>query len=409
MPALRVLVIDNSIFAQEKMAKALITRLPQGSLVERSADAGDGIDKVRLFRPNVVVLNFTLAASYVEGNTLLNHLTQHFKLPVIAFGKAVTNKTAALSAGATAYLLRPIRPTELEAFYDDLADHLQGKVKPHEAVTEVSKAHIGSGEVVTREIWKASKPAPSVYSRREPPKEDKPSQFTGLMPNFAKPSSFSSSRQRIMHATDKGPATVHAAPPPPHKGGAIEIIAIGSSTGGTEALSVVLHALRPPLPGIVIVQHIPAMFSKLLSKRLDEECTLSIKEAATGDIVQRNHVYIAPGGKHMTLSKTGAGYMLDCTPGPPVHSCCPSVDVLFDTVAKQVGSKALGVILTGMGRDGADGLSHMREMGAYTIGQDEASCVVYGMPKAAFEEGAVCEQLPLTHIAAAITRMSHGS
>ena len=197
-------------------------------------------------------------------------------------------------------------------------------------------------------------------------------------------------------------------PPPRRSGGPIELIAIGSSTGGTEALSVLLHGLKPPLPGIVIVQHIPAMFSKLLAQRLNEECPLSIKEAATGDKVEPNHVYIAPGGKHMTLQKTGPGPLtLDCTPGPPVHSCCPAVDVLFDTVANLVGDRALGVILTGMGRDGADGLSKMRAQGAYTLGQDEATCVVYGMPKAAFDQGAVCEQLPLPDIAAAITRIAN--
>lgn len=408
MPALRVLVIDNSIFSQEKMAKALITRLPQGSLVERSANAGDSVDKARLFRPNAVVLNFILAASYVEGSTLLGYLTRHLKVPVIAFGKTDGSKAAAISAGATAYLPRPIRTAELEDFYNDLADHLQGKVSNRETVTAGYKERISSGGTATGEIRRTGKPLFSGTSRREVPKKDTPGRIFGLNFGLTKPASFSSGRQHITQAANSKPATVHATPPP-YKGGPVELIAIGSSTGGTEALSVVLHTLRPPLPGIVIVQHIPAMFSKLLSKRLDEECTLSVKEAATGDVVQRNHVYIAPGGKHMTVSKAGAGYVLDCTPGPPVHSCCPSVDVLFDTVAKQAGNKALGVILTGMGRDGASGLSHMREMGAYTIGQDEASCVVYGMPKAAFEEGAVCEQLPITQIAAAITRMSNCS
>ena len=399
MPALRVLVIDNSIFAQDKIVKALTERLPRGSLLERSSDAGDAVDKVRLFRPNVVALNFSMAVIHVEGEMLISHLSGYFKLPVIAFGKSSNSRKAAIRSGALEYYLMPADQPALDEFYDSLVQKMQEAVQASKDEAVADDNRMGSGEIVTREIWKASKPRPSVPARNIAQSISKPV--------ISKPSSFVLNNQRPMHATTDGPATIREVPPPQYKGGPVELIAIGSSTGGTEALSVVLHALRPPLPGIVIVQHIPAMFSRLLAKRLDEECALSIKEAATGDYVQKNHVYIAPGGKHMTIAKAaGNGFVLDCTPGKPVHSCCPSVDVLFDTVANFVGDKALGVILTGMGRDGASGLAHMREMGAYTLGQDEASCVVYGMPKAAYEEGAVCEQLPLSHIAAAITRLA---
>ena len=400
MPALRVLVIDNSIFAQDKIVKAIIERLPQGSLLERSSDAGDAVDKVRLFRPNVVALNFSMAVIRVEGEMLISHLSGYFKLPVIAFGKSSSSRNAAVRRGALEYYLMPADQPALDEFYDSLVQKMQEAVNSGKSETSVDSDRMGSGEIVTREIWKASKPRVATPAPSSTP--------AAPTPAVARPSSFILNHQQPMHATTDGPATIRKTLPPQYKGGPVELIAIGSSTGGTEALSVVLHSLRPPLPPIVIVQHIPAMFSRLLAKRLDEECALSIKEAATGDYVQKNHVYIAPGGKHMTIAKAaGNGFVLDCTPGKPVHSCCPSVDVLFDTVASFVGDKALGVILTGMGRDGASGLSHMREMGAYTLGQDEASCVVYGMPKAAYEEGAVCEQLPLNHIAAAITRIAN--
>ena len=184
------------------------------------------------------------------------------------------------------------------------------------------------------------------------------------------------------------------------------LIAMGSSTGGTEALSYILPRLQPPLPGIVIVQHIPPMFSHLLAQRLDNECPLSIKEAATGDIIRPDHVYIAPGGRHMTVYPDGSRLMIDCRPGPPVHSCCPAVDVLFQSVARTVGVRAMGVILTGMGRDGAAGLLAMHQQGSPTLGQDKASSVVYGMPKAAYELGAVDRQVSLKDMPAAIANLA---
>ena len=184
-----------------------------------------------------------------------------------------------------------------------------------------------------------------------------------------------------------------------------KLIAIGASTGGTEALASVLTALRPPLPGIVIVQHIPPMFSRLFAERLDHECRLQVKEGETGDVVRMNHVYIAPGNKHMKLVHRGYDFVLDCSTGERVNGHCPSVDVLFRSVASLAGDTAVGVILTGMGSDGAKGLLEMRQAGAATLGQDARSCVVYGMPKAAWDIGAVERQLPLEAIAGAISSM----
>lgn len=182
----------------------------------------------------------------------------------------------------------------------------------------------------------------------------------------------------------------------------ISLIAIGSSTGGTEALTAVLTRLKPPLPPIVIVQHIPPVFSQMLADRLNSECEIIVKEGSSGESLLQNHAYIAPGGKHMTINVAGGIMQLDCAAGPPVHSVCPSVDVLFNSIAKNVKRHVLGIILTGMGRDGAAGLLHLKEQGAHTIGQNKETCAVYGMPKAAYELGAVMKQLPLSSIAPAI-------
>ena len=187
----------------------------------------------------------------------------------------------------------------------------------------------------------------------------------------------------------------------------IKLIAIAASTGGTEALSYVLSRLRPPMPGIVVVQHIPAHFSRMFANRLDCDCVLTATEAVTGDVVQPDHIYVAPGGKHMTVKNINGNLRLKCEAGLPVHSVCPAADVLFNTVASEIGNQALGVILTGMGRDGATGLLNMRQHGSRTLGQDKASCVVYGMPKTAFELGAVEKQVPLADMAAAITELVH--
>ena len=180
------------------------------------------------------------------------------------------------------------------------------------------------------------------------------------------------------------------------------IIAIGASTGGTDALAAVLEPLVPPLPPIVVVQHIPPMFSRLFAERLDAECQLTVQEGVDGMRLESSHVYIAPGAKHMSLTQATGQLRLHVQPGPRVNSVCPAVDVLFDSVAELVGRTALGILLTGMGRDGADGLLAMRRAGAHTLGQDPASCVVYGMPKAAYDSGAVEQQLNLQDMATAI-------
>ena len=376
MSGLRVLVIDNSISFLDEITSELLCRLPYGSLVERAEDPISAQEKLGPFHPAIIVMNFAIGIITVDGMKFLTKLTRDSKqalsIPVIAYGMMGVNRKMAIALGASSYLKRPSAAEPVAAFYDRLADRIKNTV----ATPKCGEADVGPGAMVTREIWTATMP-----KRGWLPVHD-PAQAAVL------------------------PPTIPVAPigrNPDQTNAAIELIAIGASTGGTEALSSILTKLRPPLPGIVIVQHIPPMFSRLLSERLDNDCLLSVKEAATGDIVEPDHVYIAPGSKHMTIKNYGGQMILHCNPGPPVHSVCPSVDVLFNSVAREIHEKALGVLLTGMGKDGAEGLLHMREKGSHTLGQDEATSTVYGMPKAAFELGAVEKQLPLDDIPTAIT------
>ena len=180
-----------------------------------------------------------------------------------------------------------------------------------------------------------------------------------------------------------------------------KIVAIGASTGGTEALRVVLEAMPADAPAMVIVQHMPEGFTKAFATRLDASCAIKVKEAAQGDLVTRGCALIAPGNRHM-LVRRGATYYVEIADGSLVSRHRPSVDVLFRSVAQVAGPNALGIIMTGMGNDGAEGLLKMKEAGAFTMAQDEESCVVFGMPKEAMDLGAVCMTGGLQHISAAI-------
>ncbi len=180
------------------------------------------------------------------------------------------------------------------------------------------------------------------------------------------------------------------------------VIAIGASTGGTEATARILSELRNDLPGILIVQHMPPVFTKLYAERLNNTTKLAAKEAEDGDILRPGCALVAPGEYHMTLEKYAGGFRVRCKKGEKVSGHCPSVDVMFESVAKTAGSSALGILLTGMGADGANGLLKMKQSGAHTIGQNKESSVVYGMPMVAMGMGAVTKELPLNSIAQAI-------
>ena len=187
------------------------------------------------------------------------------------------------------------------------------------------------------------------------------------------------------------------------------MIAIGTSTGGTQALEFVLTKLPRTSPGLVVVQHMPEAFTAAFAKRLDGLCQVSVKEAETNDRVIPGQVLIAPGGKHMLMRRSGAQYRVEVKDGPLVSRHRPSVDVLFRSCAQSAGPNAVGIIMTGMGDDGAKGMKEMFDAGAFTVAQDEASCIVYGMPKEAVKLGGVSKTLPLHSIPEIIVNSSTGT
>lgn len=183
-------------------------------------------------------------------------------------------------------------------------------------------------------------------------------------------------------------------------------ICVGASTGGTEAVKVLLQGLPADAPPVLIVQHMPEMFTGTFAKRLDGSCALRVKEAEDGERISRGTAYIAPGHSHLSLRPSGTGHVCVLDRGDPVNRHRPSVDVLFCSAARELGSAAVGVLLTGMGKDGAEGLLAMRQAGAWTIAQDEASSVVFGMPREAIALGAAHEVLPLEQIAPHVLRQA---
>jgi two-component system chemotaxis response regulator CheB len=199
-------------------------------------------------------------------------------------------------------------------------------------------------------------------------------------------------------------AVIPAGAPPRHLRTTDRVIAIGASTGGTEALREILEGMPPDAPGIAIVQHMPEVFTAQFAKRLDQSCRIEVKEARSDDRLVPGRALVAPGNRHLVVRRSGALYFVDVVDGPPVSLHRPSVDVLFRSAAQAAGPNAVGVILTGMGDDGANGLAEMKAAGARTIAQDEATSVVFGMPKEAIARGAVDEVLPLPRIAPAVLR-----
>jgi two-component system chemotaxis response regulator CheB len=210
-------------------------------------------------------------------------------------------------------------------------------------------------------------------------------------------------RANVRNLVPRSPAEAALPAAPALRETTERVVALGTSTGGTQALEHVLSGLPRSSPGIVVVQHMPEKFTAAFSQRLDEICEIEVREAQDNDRVLPGRALIAPGGRQMTLRRSGALYYVDVRSAPPVNRHCPSVDVLFRSVAKSAGRNALGVIMTGMGHDGARGLLEMREAGAQTAAQDEASCVVFGMPKEAIKLGAAERILPLHAIASEIS------
>jgi two-component system chemotaxis response regulator CheB len=342
-----VLIVDDSALVRRVLTEILSSD-PAIKVLGTAHDAYDAREKIKALNPDVLTLDVEMPR--MDGLTFLRNLMRLRPMPVIMVS-SLTERGAevtldALSIGAIDYLSKP--KIDLAATLADYKDELIAKVK-------------AAASARVRAPSSAAASADVVLAKRAP--------------------------QRQLRTTER-------------------IIAIGASTGGTEAIKDVLIHLPPDTPGIVITQHIPKLFSGAFARRMDSCCQLSVCEAEDGQQVLRGHAYIAPGDMHLSLVRDGARYVCRLDDGPPVNRHKPSVDVLFRSVAQQAGRNAIGVILTGMGKDGALGLKEMRDTGSRTIAQDEATSIVWGMPGEAVAQGGAADVLPLGEICSRILALA---
>lgn len=343
MKKIRVLVVDDSAIVRKVFTEEL-SRYPDIEVVGTAPDPFIARDKILALEPDVMTLDVEMPR--MDGITFLKKLMKFHPVPTII----VSSLTAAggqlameaLESGAVDVIAKPGSSFSV----GELSEQLAEKIRAAAVARNYSAARLPAPP---REVEDA--PAPSRYNLRD--------------------------------TTDK-------------------VIALGASTGGTEAIKSVLIQLDPAIPGMVVVQHMPAQFTKAFAARLNDLCRVEVKEAEDNDMVRVGRVLLAPGNFHMVLVRSGARYHVRVKTGPLVCHQRPSVDVLFYSVAEVAGRNAVGVILTGMGKDGAEGMRAMHDKGAATFAQDEASCVVFGMPKEAIKAGAVDQTLPLSRIPHAI-------
>jgi two-component system chemotaxis response regulator CheB len=356
---IRVLVIDDSAIVR-KILTTTIAAESDMEVVGTAPDAYVARDKVLALEPDVVTLDIEMPR--MNGLTFLKKLMQFHPMPVIvisSLGVASCHETLeALRYGAVDVMAKPAGPYSVGDLRLELAAKLRAAA--HATVRPLTMSE-PTGAVVLK----------------------------------------------TPQAVLAGTATVSAKSKAQHSADARVVVAIGASTGGTSAIQEVLTHLPADSPGIVITQHIPPVFSLAFAKRLDQLCALEVKEAVDGDEVVPGRVLIAPGNFHMLLRRSSSGYRVEVRSGPQVCYQRPSVDVMFASVAEVAGEHAVGVLLTGMGADGAQGMLKMKQSGGFTIAQDEASSVVYGMPREAFRLGAVDRVLSLSDIAAAIGTAVH--
>ena len=335
---IRVLIVDDSAVVRQVLSKEL-SKCPDIEVVATAVDPYHARDKIVKLKPDVLTLDLEMPR--MDGLTFLEKLMQHWPMPVIV----VSSLTPQGSQTA-------LRALELGAI--DVVS------KPGSAFSVADL-----GESLVQKI----KAAARVRCRKRSPEPP--------APPAGKPAAF---RPTLVETTHK-------------------ILAIGASTGGTEAIREVLTRMPANTPGTLIVQHMPEHFTASFAQRLNELCAMEVREARNGDVVVPGVALLAPGNFHMTLARNGARYVVEVKTGPRVHHQRPAVDVLFNSVARYAGPNAVGTVLTGMGADGADGLLAMKEAGATTFAQDEASCVVFGMPKECIARGAAREVVSLTRMA----------
>jgi two-component system chemotaxis response regulator CheB len=352
MEPIKVLIVDDSAVVRQ----VLSSRLGECEGIDVIATAADPIfamGRMKRQWPDVIILDVEMPR--MDGITFLKKIMHEHPTPVIICStltqKGAETSMQALAAGAVGIV--PKSKTGIRQYLEDASDDLV------HAVRSAAQANVKQLRGAS-----AKKPVAAKLSA-----DAVLPQTTGAM----------------VQTTET-------------------IVAIGTSTGGTQALEAVLSALPRVSPGIVVVQHMPEKFTEAFAHRLDGMCQIEVREAESGDSVIPGRALIAPGGRHLLLRRSGARYFVDVVEGPPVCRHRPSVDVLFRSVAGTAGRNALGIIMTGMGDDGARGLLEMRSTGAHTVAQDEASCVVYGMPREAVKRGAVEYTMPLGDIAGVITR-----
>lgn len=340
---IKVLIVDDSAVVR-KVFREELSREKDIEIVGTAPDPYVARDKIVKLKPDVVTLDIEMPR--MDGITFLRKLMKHYPLPVIIVS-SLTKKGGKLA---------------LEAL----------SLGALEVISKPSSAY-SVGEMSVQLIDKIRAVARIKVEKKEDRENIKSNQIA-VAP------------RALSETTNK-------------------IIAIGASTGGTEALKVVLTAMPPNAPGILVVQHMPANFTTSFAERLNELSAITVKEAADGDSVVNGLALIAPGNYHMLLKRSGARYYVQVKQGPLVHHQRPAVDVLFHSVANYAGSNAVGAVLTGMGSDGALGLLKMKEAGARTLAQDEKSCIIFGMPKEAIKLGGAEKVVPLDKIAKTTLQM----
>jgi len=349
---IKVLIVDDSALVRRILTDILASD-PAIEVLGAAGDAYIAREKIKALNPDVLTLDVEMPR--MDGLTFLRNLMRLRPMPVIMVSSLTEHGAEvtldALAIGAVDYMPKP--KIDLAATLADYRDELIAKVKT------ASRAHVYSRDTSREPPQSLS--ADAVIARSAPPRQ--------------------------LRTTER-------------------IIAIGASTGGTEAIKDVLVRFPPDTPGVVITQHIPKLFSGAFARRMDSLCQLSVCEAEDGQQILRGHAYVAPGDKHLLVVRDGARYTCRLDEGPPVNRHKPSVDVLFRSVAQQAGRNAIGVILTGMGKDGAQGLREMRDSGSRTIAQDEATSMVWGMPGEAVAIGAAMDVLPLPEIPTRILAVS---
>ncbi|HXS28091.1 MAG TPA: chemotaxis response regulator protein-glutamate methylesterase [Steroidobacteraceae bacterium] len=373
---IRVLIVDDSALVR-RMLTDMLARDRAIEVVGAAADAHAAREKIKKLNPDVLTLDVEMPK--MDGLTFLKNLMRLRPMPVVMVS-SLTERGAevtldALALGAVDYLSKP--KIDIAATLGDYAEELIEKVKAAALVSVRAldaslhgSASLRSGTAEPTQVPRGPAPLRGTLATVPPF-----ASTTAVLPLIK-----SSVPRRT---TDR-------------------IIAIGASTGGTEAIKQVLTHLPPDSPGVVVAQHIPKAFSAAFARRMNDCCPLTVCEAEDGQQVRAGHVYIAPGDRHLLIERDGARYVVGLDDGTPVNRHKPSVDVLFRSVARSAGPNAIGVLLTGMGKDGARGLLEMRTAGSPTVAQDEATSVVWGMPGEAVALGAAERVLPIEAIASAV-------